>query len=84
MPGVRSGRAAFDTKLSGEALGQPALDILTPPPDGPAVKSLFLRKVPDSAQRGEYPPVAARESRDVVGTQEFLMGRKAFIDPLRQ
>ena len=84
MPGAESGWAAFDTMLSGEALGQPALDILTPPPDGPAVKSLLGRKVPNSRQRCEYPPVAPRESRDVVGTQEFLIGREAVIDPLRE
>ena len=84
MPGAKSGWAAVATMTSGEALCQPALDILTPPPDSAAVKSLLGRKVPNSCQRGEDPPVAPRESRDVVGAQEFLIGRKAFIDPLRE
>lgn len=73
---------AFVEARTGDALREPAFYVMASPTDGPPVKSLLGRKVPNSAQRCEDPPVAPRESRDVVGAQEFLIGRKAFIDPL--
>lgn len=67
-----------------EAFRQPALDVVAPPSDAPAMESLLRREAPDQCQRTNHPWVAPREPRHVMGGQKILESRKSLIDPFRE
>ena len=67
-----------------DIVGEPIEDVASQPTDPPAAKTLLSRKAPEQRQRCEYPAMAPREPRHVMGSQELFEGRKSFIDPFRE
>jgi hypothetical protein len=60
---------------------EPASDIPSVPADGAPVKMSLAWEPAHEGERREYPTMAARQARDIVGAQYFAPRRKRFVHP---
>lgn len=83
---IRSGTASrnWGRTVCLQVPRQPIQYIRSQPANLPALIAALLGKAAQEHQPGDDQLGSARKSRDVVGAEEFLNGRRGLIDPGRE